>query len=73
VPLAYDEAAIAQILSARHYIEIRRTLGGPAPEETARAAGQSRAALESDEAWLNKATDALGDAEQKLRERSARL
>src|SRR5438093_1987843 len=25
VPLAYDEAAIAQILSARHFIEIRRT------------------------------------------------
>src|SRR5438094_5381445 len=35
VPLAYDEAAIAQILSARHFIENRRTTGGPAPAETA--------------------------------------
>jgi argininosuccinate lyase len=73
VPLAYDEAAIEQILSARHFIQIRRTLGGPAPEETARAARQSRAALESDEEWWNKATRALGDAEQKLREQSEEL
>ena len=73
VPLAYDEAAIAQILSARHFIEIRRTLGGPAPEETARAAGQSRAALESDEAWWNGATTGLADAERNLAARSAAL
>ena len=73
VPLAYDEAAIAQILSARHFIEIRRTLGGPAPEETARAARQSRAALESDEAWWNGATTGLADAERNLAARSAAL
>ena len=28
----------ATILSPRHFVEVRRTLGGPAPEETARAA-----------------------------------
>ena len=29
--------ALAEILSPRHFVEVRRTLGGPAPEETARA------------------------------------
>ena len=36
--------ALAEILSPRHFVNVRRTLGGPAPEETARAAEASRAA-----------------------------
>ena len=50
-PLAYSDAALAQILSPRHFVDVRRTLGGPAPEETARAAGVSRQLLDADEAW----------------------
>ena len=38
-PLAYSDEALAEILSPRHFVDVRRTLGGPAPEETARAAG----------------------------------
>ena len=36
--------AVTHILSPRHFVEVRTTFGGPAPEETARAAKVSRAA-----------------------------
>ena len=72
-PLDYSEAALQEILSPRHFVAIRRTLGGPAPEETGRAAAASRQLLESDEKWLEQATGALADAERRLAERSAAL
>src|SRR5437773_9644245 len=72
-PLAYSEAALAHILSPRYFVEIRRTLGGPAPEETPRAATASRRQLEADEAWRSRATSALAQAERTLAERSAAL
>src|SRR5712691_5899951 len=50
-PLAYSQAALTHILSPRYFVEIRRTFGGPAPEETERAAKASRQQLEADEAW----------------------
>src|SRR5262249_37323951 len=40
-PLSYSEAQLAEILSPRHFVNMRKTLGGPAPEETARAARAS--------------------------------
>ena len=72
-PLAYSEAALTKILSPRYFVEVRRTLGGPAPEETARAAKVSRQQLVADEAWWSNATGALGRAERLLAERSAAL
>ena len=54
-------------------MEVRTTFGGPAPEETARAAKQSHSQLEADEAWWTGATDALALAEQTLGERSGAL
>jgi argininosuccinate lyase len=71
--LSYTEAELTTILSPRHFVSIRKTLGGPAPEETARAAHASRLQLEADEAWWNGATAALAAAEHKLAERSAAL
>jgi argininosuccinate lyase len=50
-----------------------RGRGGPAPEETARAAKASRARLDADQSWWTAATDALAQAEQTLAERSAAL
>src|SRR5205814_1205794 len=35
--IAYDEAALAEILSPQHFVNVRRTYGGPAPSETLRA------------------------------------
>jgi argininosuccinate lyase len=72
-PIAYSEAALAKILSPRYFVTVRRTLGGPAPEETARAAGVSRQLLGADDAWWEQATNALADAEHRLAERSAAL
>ena len=72
-PLMYSDAALAEILSPRHFVLVRRTLGGPAPDETARAAAASRAQLDADHAWWKNATDALTAAEQRLAQRSARL
>jgi argininosuccinate lyase len=72
-PLAYTESQLAQILSPRHFVELRKTYGGPAPEETARAAKASRDRLHEDEAWWTAATDALAKAEQALARRSAAL
>jgi argininosuccinate lyase len=72
-PLAYSDEALAQVLSARHFVAVRTTLGGPAPSETARAAGVARRQLEQDDAWWSRTTDALGAAEKKLAARSAGL
>jgi argininosuccinate lyase len=72
-PLAYAEEALERILSPRHFVEIRRTWGGPAPEETRRAAAVSTARLDQDQAWLTGALDALASAQQRLSERAAAL
>lgn len=56
--LPYDEAALERILSPRHFVEIRRTPGGPSPDRTTEALAASRARLEADRtSW-----QALGDA-----------
>jgi argininosuccinate lyase len=72
-PLKYSEDELTRVLSPRHFVEIRRTFGGPAPEETARATKASRQLLERDESWWTSATDALAKAERLLAERSAAL
>jgi argininosuccinate lyase len=72
-PLSYSDEALANILSPRHFVEVRRTLGGPSPDETLRASGVSRRAMEADEAWWSNATNALAAAERTLAERSAAL
>jgi argininosuccinate lyase len=72
-PIVYSETALAEILSPRHFVAVRRTFGGPAPEETARAATASRQLLGVDEGWWEQATNALADAKRRLAERSAAL
>jgi argininosuccinate lyase len=72
-PLTYSEAELTHILSPRHFVEIRKTFGGPAPEETARAAKVSREQIDADEAWWTNATNTLAKAEHTLAERSAAL
>jgi argininosuccinate lyase len=73
VPLQYSDAQIAEILSARHFVDVRRTPGGPAPEEAARAIAAAHAALERDRAWLTGTKDALAAADTRLHERSRAL
>jgi argininosuccinate lyase len=72
-PLSYSEAALARILSARHFVNVRRTHGGPAPEETSRALAESNRGLEADQGWWTAATRALAAAERRLADRSRGL
>jgi argininosuccinate lyase len=67
--IEYPEAYLEKITSPRHFIEMRRTWGGPAPEETARALTESRALLDRDRsAWQTRA-DHLAAAASRLAER----
>jgi argininosuccinate lyase len=72
-PINYSDAALAEILSPRHFVNVRRTLGGPAPEVTGAALTASRAQLAADASWWTQATFALADAERTLAAESARL
>jgi argininosuccinate lyase len=69
-PLPYSDARLAEILSPRHFVAVRRTLGGPAPEETARAIAASQAQLDADETWSRQALAAIERAEAALRDRA---
>ena len=73
VPLHYSDSRIAEITSARHFVDVRRTAGGPAPVETARAIADARRLLTTDGEWLATASVTLSAAESRLRDRSAAL
>ncbi len=72
-PNRYSEDALAAVLSPRRCVDVRRTHGGPAPTETARAAAASLAALGADEGWVAASVGALADADRQLHERAAAL
>jgi argininosuccinate lyase len=72
-PLLYSDEDLRRILSPRYFVNVRKTLGGPAPEETARALAESQTMLDRDHAWLTERRAALAAAEGRLRERSAAL
>ncbi|HZS53877.1 MAG TPA: argininosuccinate lyase [Bryobacteraceae bacterium] len=72
-PVIYSDDDLKIILSPRHFVAVRKTLGGPAPEETERAFGVSRRQLENDMEWWSDAGTALRQAEDLLRRRSAAI
>ena len=72
-PLPYSDQDLERILSPRHFVSIRKTYGGPAMEETTRAAEASQVHLDSDRAWWTGRMTALTDAEQRLAERAQAL
>jgi argininosuccinate lyase len=47
-----DEPTLVKLLSPEHFIAVRRTLGGPAPDVTAKALAESRQLLEKDRALV---------------------
>src|SRR5688572_29937634 len=68
-PLDYSEERLQKIMSPRYFIEVRRTLGGPAPDVTASALVESRRLLDADRAeWCGRG-EHLARAEQTLQER----
>jgi argininosuccinate lyase len=72
-PLVYTDEMLAEILSPSHFVSVRRTPGGPAPEETARALAVCRETLVRDEACLSAIRDRLAAAESRLLQRSRAL
>ena len=71
--LEYDEAQLQKVMSPRYFVEVRRTLGGPSPEETSRALGESDRLLVEDAAQWQARRDHLIRAEQALSERAQQL
>ena len=71
--LGYTDEEFMRILSARNFVEVRRTPGGPAPSETAHAIEASREWLRRDSAWHDAARQQIEDAETRRRVRAAAL
>jgi argininosuccinate lyase len=71
--LPYTSEDLHRILSPRHFIEVRRTPGGPAPEETARALTVSHTLMDEHHAWLTRRRAALAEAERQRHEQAAAL
>ena len=71
--VSYSPEQLADLLSPARFVEVRRTPGGPAPEETARAAAVSRKRLADDGAWLESTTGRLHAAEATLKSAVATL
>ncbi len=71
--IAYPDAQLAQILSPRHFVEVRKTHGGPAPSETARALGVSEVCLAADDEWLASVRLRLAEASDALAQTAGRL
>jgi argininosuccinate lyase len=72
-PLTYSEAELHRVMSPQHFVEVRKTWGGPAPSETTRALGESRTMLAADRAASRQRREALDKAEASLRTRVADL
>jgi len=72
-PIVRSDEQLDEILSPRHFVTVRRTPGGPAPEETTRAIGHSRQVLERDAAWHTRERMHLDASAARLRSASAAL
>jgi len=65
-PLQYREEDLHRIMSPAHFVEVRKTHGGPAPSETGRAITESLRLLQRDrETWKSRRTR-LDQAEAQL-------
>ena len=73
VPVELTAAELAEILSPRHFVDVRRTPGGPSPIETSRASEMARAVLDADRAWLARTRAATTAADERLHARSRSL
>jgi argininosuccinate lyase len=72
-PIVMSAERLMEVLSPRHFVEVRTTLGGPAPVAMDRAISDSRERLAGDRAWLDATRAALAAAGELLQQRSAGL
>ena len=68
-PIVYTEQALVTLLSAAHFVGVRATLGGPAPDEVQRALQTSHSAVNRDQVWLEQTRAHLLKSSNLLRER----
>jgi argininosuccinate lyase len=73
VPIDLSDADLAAILSPDHFVRVRRTHGGPAPDVTARAIRDSWSRLDDDARRSSEARAALAHAKDALRQAVERL
>jgi argininosuccinate lyase len=72
-PLSISASELAEIMSPRHFVDVRQTPGGPSPVETSRALDGAAAVLDDERAWLTRTRTAVAAAERTLRARSQSL
>jgi argininosuccinate lyase len=68
-----EESEIERILSPKHFVDVRRTPGGPAPEVTAAALADSRRQLDDDRAAVVRLREHLRAAKASLVEAARSL
>jgi argininosuccinate lyase len=73
VAIEYTDAQLSMILSPRHFVEVRKTHGGPAPSETRRASAVSEGLLAGDDEWLSDTRADLARVEEELRSASSSI
>lgn len=64
--LETSEATLRRALDPQHFVNIRSIVGGPAPEETARALEAARERLRGDEDWLRQRRERMAAARKRL-------
>jgi argininosuccinate lyase len=69
--IALSAERLHEILSPEHFVRVRTTPGGPAPQEIDRAIALSRDRLAEDEMWIREALDSLRRAEAALEHAAA--
>jgi argininosuccinate lyase len=72
-PLEYSESDLQRILSPRHFVDVRKTHGGPAPSETSRAITDSARLLQRDRDGWKARRAQLDGAEAELAARARAL
>jgi argininosuccinate lyase len=72
-PIEYTDAALTEVLSPEHFVRVRKTPGGPSPEESDRAIKRSRSLLAEDLNWRSAAVEKLRAAEAALKEAAGAL
>ena len=71
--LEYSEGDLQRIMSPRHFVEVRKTYGGPAPSETSRAITESARLLQRDRDGWKARRASVDGAEAQLAARAKAL
>jgi argininosuccinate lyase len=71
--LDYEQQELERVLSAKHFVTVRTTPGGPSPETTTPAVQESRRRLDADREWLTRTRAQVAAAAATLVARSRAL